>query len=1023
MDKSDMLVKLSSDSKLNIYGSDNNSNTCTLFNNVYSNYDRSILSDVDPDINYFTNSVNSKYYNETTFNNTFCQKLNLSIFHLNIRSVPLHFSELVLYLDVLNIDFSIIALSETAINSTHVSYDIPNYNVEMNYREKKRGGGVSMYIHSILQYKTRNDLQLGGDVNSVFIEIFKVSVKTKHNVICGCVYRPPSMSLKTFNELLNSMLGKLQHEHKYVYITGDFNVNVLQDVEGSLDTQDFKNIFSSSFFCPLITKPTRVAENSATLIDNIYCNIPEVDTHCESGILKLSISDHYAIFCISKNTTMCSKNTVITKRSFCDKNVYNFNCCLKNESWDSVYSISGTQPAFTRFQGVIDRLLHKNFKMLTFTMNYKNRHPWMTEALRTQIKNKNTMYAKVLQTKNKELQDEYKKLKNSLQSSLKNTEIQYYSNQLEIHKNDSSKSWKILKNIIGKDSCKSSTNLSFCIDSTTITDGTEIANSFNNFFISIGPQLANSINCTVNPMSYVDSIEHSIVITDISCYEVKQVISSLKNSSAGWDELPTFVANKCVDGFIEPLTYLINSSIKEGVFPNELKLARVVPIFKAGDKTKLTNYRPISVLSFFSKVFERIMYNHLLDFIDKNHVIYQHQYGFRRKHSTQQAIITLVDRITNSLDKGDIVISVFLDLKKAFDTVDHPTLLNKLYAYGIRGSVFNWLKSYLNERSQFVVYGNSQSDTHIVTCGVPQGSILGPLLFIIYMNDICNVSNLLYTIMFADDTSVQVSGNDLNNLVSSLNVQLQFLSTWLKANKLSLNTKKTFFIVFHRARIKDHRISIQMDGSVLNRSTSIKYLGVLIDHNLNWCEHIAYIKNKVSKGVGIMYKARQYLDKKSLQNLYYSYIYPYLIYCIEVWGSACQTHLHPLFLTQKKIVRIITFSNYLAHTQPIFIDLSILPLDKLILHRIGIIMYKIFNGMLPVIMNELYIKNRDIHSYNTRSSNLLRVPRGTMNFANISARLWNVLVLNIDVNVSITIFKRNLKTYLLHNSVVLKYSK
>ena len=524
-------------------------------------------------------------------------------------------------------------------------------------------------------------------------------------------------------------------------------------------------------------------------------------------------------------------------------------------------------------------------------------------------------------------------------------------------------------------------------------------------------------------MSYINSIEHSIVITDISYTEVTQVISTLKNSSAGWDELPTFVAKKCISGYIEPLTYLINTSFTEGVFPKELKLARVVPIFKIGDKTELTNYRPISVLSFFSKVFEKIMYTHLLDFIEQNKIIYKHQYGFRQKHSTQHAIITLVDRITNSLDKGDIVISIFLDLKKAFDTVDHPTLLNKLYAYGIRGNAFNWFKSYLSERSQYVVYDSKQSKTQTVQCGVPQGSILGPLLFIIYMNDICNASELLFSILYADDTSVQISGNDITDLVSSMNAELELLSRWFKANKLCLNAQKTFYLVFHRARIKDHELSIQIDGSTLNRSRNIKYLGVIIDHKLNWCEHIAHVKNKVSKGIGILYKARQFLGKKSLHNLYYSYIYPYLIYCIEVWGSACQTHLHPLFLVQKKIVRIITFSHYLAHTQPLFIDLFLLPLDKLILNRIGIIMYKICNGLLPEVINVLYVSNKDIHSYNTRSSNLLRVPKGSTNFVNTSTRLWNVLLVNIDVNVSISTFKHNLKTYLLHHTVELKYPR
>ena len=206
-----------------------------------------------------------------------------------------------------------------------------------------------------------------------------------------------------------------------------------------------------------------------------------MSTHCKAGILKLSISDHCAIFCISKDSLIGTKNSAITKRSFCDKNVHNFHCNLKQESWNYVYSASGTQPAFTRFQAVIDHHLNNNFKMQTIAMNYKNRHPWMTEELRTQIKHKNALYAETLKKRDKDIQEKYKKLKNELTSSLKNKEILYYSNQLEIHKNDISKSWKIIKQIIGKDSCKSSTNQEFCIGNTSITDSTAIANGFNNF--------------------------------------------------------------------------------------------------------------------------------------------------------------------------------------------------------------------------------------------------------------------------------------------------------------------------------------------------------------------------------------------------------------------------------------------------------------------------------------------------------------------------------------------------------------
>ena len=272
--------------------------------------------------------------------------------------------------------------------------------------------------------------------------------------------------------------------------------------------------------------------------------------------------------------------------------------------------------------------------------------------------------------------------------------------------------------------------------------------------------------------------------------------------------------------------------------------------------------------------------------MDKHNLICKHQFGFRSKHSTQHAVISLVNNITNSLDSSNIVIGVFLDLKKAFDTVDHTILLKKLYSYGIRGKAHKWLTSYLTGRTQYVVYDGHKSSTLNMTCGVPQGSILGPLLFIIYVNDICNVSELLFKILYADDTCVVAQGHNLEELIDTLNNELSSLNEWLLCNKLTLNTNKSYYMVFHRARIKLTNIDIDINGSKLQRVKCVKYLGLMVDQKLKWIDHITHVKHKVAHGLGIINKAKPFLTKKGLRNLYYSFIYPYFTYCVEVWGNA-----------------------------------------------------------------------------------------------------------------------------------------
>ena len=399
------------------------------------------------------------------------------------------------------------------------------------------------------------------------------------------------------------------------------------------------------------------------------------------------------------------------------------------------------------------------------------------------------------------------------------------------------------------------THYSFSINDCIVTDKQKIANEFNNFFVNIGPHLAANIINTRDPLSYVNTFLHSIVIHNISEYDVKHIILSLKSAAAGCDNFPAYLGKQCINAYLTPLTYILNQSMTEGVFPDLLETARVIPLYKSGEKKKRNNYRPISILSFFSKIFEKTMYNYISNFMDKHNLICKHQFGFRSKHSTQHAVISLVNNITNSLDSSNIVIGVFLDLKKAFDIVDHTILLKKLYSYGIRGKAHTWLTSYLTGRTQYVVYDGHKSSTLNMTCGVPQGSILGPLLFIIYVNDICNVSELLFKILYADDTCVVAQGHNLEELIDTLNNELSSLNEWLLCNKLTLNTNKSYYMVFHRARIKLTNIDIYINGSKLQRVKCVKYLGLMVDQKLKWIDHITHVKHKVAHGLGIINKA------------------------------------------------------------------------------------------------------------------------------------------------------------------------
>ena len=632
-------------------------------------------------------------------------------------------------------------------------------------------------------------------------------------------------------------------------------------------------------------------------------------------------------------------------------------------------------------------------------------------------------------------------LETRVNRELKKLKKEYYSQYFEDNYNNSKKIWEGIRSIININKLKSSCINQLKVNEKVIDNPKNIVDSLNDFFVNVGPNTEKSIphNPVVNPEKYlINRNQHEFIISNISTDEVMDIINQLQSKSTGPHSIPVNLLKLIPDLILDPLCKIISNSFITGIFPDALKISKVIAIHKGESTEDLNNYRPISLLSIFDKIIEKLMHKRLYSFLDEHSILFKNQFGFRKNNSTSFALIQITEKIKETIEKKKYGCGIFIDLRKAFDTVNHEILLKKLEHYGIRGTALIWFKSYLFNRQQFVFHNGESSRLQYITSGVPQGSVLGPLLFLIYINDLPNISSVLDFYLFADDTNIYYEADTPEKLESTMNRELIKLRTWLIVNRLSLNINKTNFVVFHPYnKPLKQSITLKINKKAILEKDHVKYLGIIIDSTLSWRIHIDNLSTKISRSIGLLYKIRPFVNIKLMKTLYYSLVYPYLIYAIEVWGSADNTHLNKLLILQKRIVRLITYSDKRQEdysffsSDPLFYIMEIHKIQDIFKIMIAKFIFNCLNEKNPVNFHSWYILTTQMHRHNTRSkfidiqnhtlTRTLFVPTARTSKYGLKLlkvqgpKIWNRIPPVLRISTSIIGFIKNYKKNLLNS--------
>lgn len=875
----------------------------------------------------------------------------LNILYINIRSLRNKLDDINDIIKQSQKVIHLIILTETWIYSNEKQFfNINKYNAVHDCRNR-RGGGTSIFIREEFEF-IENDATIYDlhDCNIVSI------ILPKHKLKIFGIYRPPQSIFENFIDQLDKMLEAQKEE---CILIGDINLDLLKNTQV---VKNYKNTINMNGFTIqneiTLQKATRTTLKTKTILDHILSN---KNIKCLMTLEDHIVSDHKVI--------KIEVTKIKLKRNF-EKITRNY---LDHNKWANNVKARLRDQEITSFKEIVE-IIQKEKANYTkeYTLKIKENNYWVTFEYIRKIKYRDKLYRRMKIFPNEYTEREFKKIKNEANDMRKKLQKEYAEKKLWEASGDCRKTWSVLNELCNKKSSKKRI-IDHVINKKgqNINNDKEIATSFNEHFSSIGQYLASKIVYTRPAQFQEEQVSESIFLNPTNSDEIKNILIELKNNCAPG---PDYITKKDLliiwESIEKKIVQIINKILECGIYPEELKIAKVVPVYKKGSHEDLNNYRPISLLSTFSKITEKVIKSRMISFINSTFQFDSNQYGFQERSNTLGATTDLLDYITNEIDKNRYVLTVFIDLQKAFDTVNIELLIKKLNNLGFRGKCSDLLKSYSSGRKQFTFVNSNTSSLNDISVGVAQGSVLGPLQYLLYVHSLKFAGLQSKYYMFADDTVLVFSAKSEDELERIVNLDINLYYEWLCYNKLSINVNKSVYMIIKQKGKKACNPKINLNNQLLKQVSEYKYLGLIISNNLTWNSHISNIINKVAPIVGALKRCSHQLNENTRYLLYNSFIEPHLRYLIPCWGNASEYLMKKLQRLQNKSIKALFTLNYYTPSEDLYRTYPFLTINQLRKFEQTKLIHNVKNKIIKA--NTILKQNKDYHNYNIRSKDALR---------------------------------------------------